>query len=521
MMKLCINCHALNSPDAIFCSECGMTLIKAPTGEEAVKPRKAHEAAHPEQARSSDTTDGYRPGPVVIAVAVGAGLLLFLLELIFEYPSYSQLLVIYMGIVLAGVAAFCVWVAAMDFGARLTDRSARRGRLREARRLGAYMTHTHAAGMELSKANLAGADAQRASLEGAILIEANLAQANLAEANLEGAVLSQARLAQANLIGANLSRANLAGADLSEANLSSASLRQANLLGANLERARLHAANLTEAHLPQANLQRAELEGANLEGANLQGARLAGADVDSTTVMPEGWEEVVASKPQDEPPAQRAAEVGSTVTVAEDTAPRSMMRLCLNCHTENPADAVLCSSCGMDLTRLSKPDEAKPADTTVPEALDGLQIAKFMWGWVLVAVGLAAMVCALAASMNPVITLAGLLYGVFGAWMILSVGIRLAGRDTRTRALMWAGGPLAGGAFAVAWLALASVAAVFMTILADSLDWGISPSLVLGGTFVLLFLSGLVVAPLVGAIIVLVEWLRGRSKKSDVLPASV
>ncbi|HEM62588.1 MAG TPA: zinc ribbon domain-containing protein, partial [Chloroflexi bacterium] len=33
--KLCINCDTLNDPDAVFCSKCGMSLMGAPTPEEA------------------------------------------------------------------------------------------------------------------------------------------------------------------------------------------------------------------------------------------------------------------------------------------------------------------------------------------------------------------------------------------------------------------------------------------------------------------------------------------------------
>jgi hypothetical protein len=36
-MKVCINCDTVNDLDAVFCSQCGMSLMGAPTGEEAVR----------------------------------------------------------------------------------------------------------------------------------------------------------------------------------------------------------------------------------------------------------------------------------------------------------------------------------------------------------------------------------------------------------------------------------------------------------------------------------------------------
>ena len=43
-MKLCINCDTENALDAVFCSECGMSLMQAPTGEEALKLKRAFQA---------------------------------------------------------------------------------------------------------------------------------------------------------------------------------------------------------------------------------------------------------------------------------------------------------------------------------------------------------------------------------------------------------------------------------------------------------------------------------------------
>lgn len=38
-----------------------------------------------------------------------------------------------------------------------------------------------------------------------------------------------------------------------------------------------------------------------------------------------------------------------------------MVKVCENCHTENPADAVFCSECGMSLTRAPIADSAAKA----------------------------------------------------------------------------------------------------------------------------------------------------------------
>jgi ribosomal protein L40E len=37
MIKLCLNCDTENPADAVLCSECGMSLRRAPTAEEALK----------------------------------------------------------------------------------------------------------------------------------------------------------------------------------------------------------------------------------------------------------------------------------------------------------------------------------------------------------------------------------------------------------------------------------------------------------------------------------------------------
>jgi hypothetical protein len=46
-MKLCINCYTENPDDVVFCSGCGMSLMGAPTGEEAMKLKE--KATKPEE----------------------------------------------------------------------------------------------------------------------------------------------------------------------------------------------------------------------------------------------------------------------------------------------------------------------------------------------------------------------------------------------------------------------------------------------------------------------------------------
>jgi uncharacterized protein YjbI with pentapeptide repeats len=352
MMKLCINCCTLHADDVVLCSDCGKNLIKVPTGEEALERRKAHEADHLEGARGH--LQKPRPPSTRVILSSLAGLLVTIVicagselgmplweQALEDFPAWVSPSPgtaclqsgLFFGLTLAFMGGIA-WVAATGLGGEI-------GRRRETRQLGAYMTRTHAAGMQLSEADLEGADARGAVLRGAMLV-----RANLAEANLEAAILSQARVAGANLRSANLCRANLAGAELSgadleradaegaclegatlvEANLTGANLRGASLSHANLEgsglshvnflRATLRDANLARANLRsaylcgvglraallrEANLEKADLRYTNLEGANLDGARLAGADVDHTTVMPEGWKEMVATKPGDKP----------------------------------------------------------------------------------------------------------------------------------------------------------------------------------------------------------------------------
>jgi hypothetical protein len=151
----------------------------------------------------------------------------------------------------------------------------------------------------LTDSNLSSADLTRVELS-----KADLRRANLTEGNLEGARLVKATLVAANLRNANLSLANLERSDLSNANLYGANLQGACLKRATLDQADMQFANLRDSNLRgailwRANLHQADLRGADLQGANLMEAKLAGATLDGSTVMPEGWEDVVASKPQD------------------------------------------------------------------------------------------------------------------------------------------------------------------------------------------------------------------------------
>ena len=57
MMKVCLNCQTENSLDAVFCSQCGMSLTGAPSGEKAVKAREGME-----RARSAIPPAPPRPG---------------------------------------------------------------------------------------------------------------------------------------------------------------------------------------------------------------------------------------------------------------------------------------------------------------------------------------------------------------------------------------------------------------------------------------------------------------------------
>jgi uncharacterized protein YjbI with pentapeptide repeats len=137
------------------------------------------------------------------------------------------------------------------------------------------------------EANLRAVD-----LAGRYLEAVDLSRANIEGANLQRAVLQRGNLTRANLSGSNLWGANLLGADLRRADL-----RYANLRGAALDGANLLYANLRGAVLFRASLRGANLEWADLSGANLSQADLRWAKIDDRTVLPQGWEAMVASPP--------------------------------------------------------------------------------------------------------------------------------------------------------------------------------------------------------------------------------
>jgi len=139
------------------------------------------------------------------------------------------------------------------------------------------------------EANLRAVD-----LAGRYLEAVDLSRANIEGANLQGAILQRGNLAGANLSGSNLWGANLLGADLRRVDL-----RYANLRGAVLDGANLLCVNLRGAVLFRASLRGANLEGADLSSANLSQADLRWAKIDDRTVLPQGWEEAVASPPSE------------------------------------------------------------------------------------------------------------------------------------------------------------------------------------------------------------------------------
>lgn len=322
MIKVCLNCQTENSLDAVFCSQCGMSVTRAPTGEEAVKAREAFEAESPSGRRSrprpeQPPTVSYRSvrqlagllvGLVICGIVwLGGDVVGMFVDWVLSSASRACPAAVCVFLPILAFAAFMAWPAAKGLGAGLAEMRDRIRASREARRLGVDMIRRHLTGIELSKADLDGANAEGADLQGAILPEASLVGATLRRANLSFADLRSSDLEAANLAWAELERAILV-----EARLVGANLRSANLSRASLQRSDLSNANLFRANLQGAHLESANLLGAHLEGANVEGAHLAGANLDDTTVMPEGWEEIVATRPEDEPLSESADEGGVT-----------------------------------------------------------------------------------------------------------------------------------------------------------------------------------------------------------------
>jgi ribosomal protein L40E len=67
MMKVCRNCDTENPLDAVLCSECGMSVTRAPTGEEARK-LKAQPAQPPGETPTGQSLLAYRLAAIVLLV---------------------------------------------------------------------------------------------------------------------------------------------------------------------------------------------------------------------------------------------------------------------------------------------------------------------------------------------------------------------------------------------------------------------------------------------------------------------
>jgi hypothetical protein len=67
MMKLCRNCATESPLDAVLCSECGMSVTRAPTGEEARK-LKAQPAQPPGETPTGQSLLAYRLAAIVLLV---------------------------------------------------------------------------------------------------------------------------------------------------------------------------------------------------------------------------------------------------------------------------------------------------------------------------------------------------------------------------------------------------------------------------------------------------------------------
>lgn len=169
-------------------------------------------------------------------------------------------------------------------GALLSEISAPKLDLPDARLDYSDLKRANLDGSNLSRSIFAEADLSRAYLNGAILANADFDGAILIRAKLEGAQLSGANLSLADLDGANLIDANLngaivdsahlgGGAKLDDANLSDSYLAGSDFSGARLKRAILDRASLVDADLSYADLTGASLSGADLEHADLTRVR--------------------------------------------------------------------------------------------------------------------------------------------------------------------------------------------------------------------------------------------------------
>lgn len=144
------------------------------------------------------------------------------------------------------------------------------------------------------------------------------------------------------------------------------------------------------------------------------------------------------------------------------------------------------------------------------------QMTRFMGGWVLIVLGVAAFVSWLlflrlsaAVSGSSVLLAPGYVIFPFGAPLGAALGVWMvwgASGGHRIRRAMWALGPLASVAVAAGWLfALAVWFNLVFGVMASSPECRRLGFLVFGSLFG---------APLVGGIVVLVEWLHRRQRSA-------
>jgi uncharacterized protein YjbI with pentapeptide repeats/beta-lactamase regulating signal transducer with metallopeptidase domain len=169
---------------------------------------------------------------------------------------------------------------------------------------GACLHETALKDMNLSNASLENIDLGEAALDGTDFTGANLTGANLKEAALnqvvfKGAIMEGINLKEVSLHNLDLSEAILTNANLKETSMNSVDLSKADLRYANLKETSMNSVDLSKADLRYANLKEASLNKVNFSGADLRGAILTeasindckfkGAIIDSTTLLPPGF----------------------------------------------------------------------------------------------------------------------------------------------------------------------------------------------------------------------------------------
>jgi hypothetical protein len=132
MTKVCINCYMENPPDAVLCAECGMSLRRAATGEEAIKLREGYDAQSrrkeeagvqleeppPAETPTDQTRLAYRLAAILLLVGVSMNIIEALLvggTVVAAYiPPIGIDLVLGIGLLrLSGRARFWVLVRAV------------------------------------------------------------------------------------------------------------------------------------------------------------------------------------------------------------------------------------------------------------------------------------------------------------------------------------------------------------------------------------------------------------------------